>query len=481
MASVTKRPLEENGGSASVVEIAQQQAPKKPRRLRNQSPEQRITAEYRMQIEKCARTTDAIGALALYKKMKAESVVLSAYIFRVIINICVKAEQASELMADVFQVYEDMRADAASSNGIDETIYSALVKLCSKAGDFDRCHALIAELEAKNVLPKLRTFAPLLHAYSEAGDLEKCLWAQSKLVAHDVEITEPEYLSLLKVCTTKGDAMQFYAILEQYTDAVLQPERSAWGVLREWFESEAAQEEGKKWTCSVGSVDDKGVCSVTGDQLQSIELPPALETKLLEKIESLVTTDERRTAQWEAFKTWLSEHGPFDVVIDAANVGYFNQNYDGGGFDYKQIETLLTHYEQQDKRVLIVLHKRRTMDEQVPAEHRAMVAQWAERRIMFNCLPGNNDDWYWLYAAVRLGGRTLAVTNDEMRDHHFQMIHDRAFARWKERHQTHYEVGARLRLHEPTPFSVRPQRIGGNWHFPCTDSSEWLCVALETR
>lgn len=47
------------------------------------------------------------------------------------------------------------------------------------------------------------------------------------------------------------------------------------------------------------------------------------------QIESLVMTDERRTDQWEAFKEWLDEHGPFDVVIDAANVGYFNQNYAG--------------------------------------------------------------------------------------------------------------------------------------------------------
>ncbi|KAF1328878.1 hypothetical protein FI667_g6318, partial [Globisporangium splendens] len=447
------------------------------------SPEQRILAEYRMQIETCARTTDALGALALYKKMKAESVVPSAYIFRVLISICVKAEQSTELMTDIFQVYEDMKADTTFSKGIDETIYSALVKLCSKAGDFERCHTLIAELETKSVLPKLRTFAPLLHAYSEAGDLEKCLWTQSKLVEHSVELTEPEYLSLLKVCTTKGDTTQFYAILDQYVDTVLQPDRSAWDVLKEWFQSEAAQEEGKKWTCTVGTVDDKGVCSVTGDQLQSIELPPALEAELLEKIESLVTTDEKRTTQWGEFKTWLDEHGPFDVVIDAANVGYFNQNYEGGGFNYKQIETLLTHYEQQQKRVLIVLHKRRTTDEQVPAEHRAMVAQWAERCIMFNCLPGNNDDWYWLYAAVRFGGRTLAVTNDEMRDHHFQMIHDRAFSRWKERHQTHYEVNGstRWQVKEPTPFSIRPQRIGEKWHFPCTDSSEWLDAANAER
>lgn len=154
-----------------------------------------------------------------------------------------------------------------------------------------------------------------------------------------------------------------------------------------------------------------------------------------------------------------------------------------GGFSYKQIATLLKHYQDKGKRVLIVLHKRRTSDEQVPVQHRDMVASWASSNIMFNCLPGNNDDWYWLYAAVKLGGRTLAVTNDEMRDHHFQMIHNKAFVRWKERHQAHYLINDfRWKLSEPSVYSARPQRIGDTWHFPSSDASSdaWLCVALET-
>lgn len=52
-----------------------------------------------------------------------------------------------------------------------------------------------------------------------------------------------------------------------------------------------------------------------------------------------------------------------------------------------------------------------------------------------SCAPKNNDDWYWLYAAVYIGGRVLVLTNDEMRDHHFSMLSHRSFQRWKERHQ----------------------------------------------
>ena len=40
---------------------------------------------------------------------------------------------------------------------------------------------------------------------------------------------------------------------------------------------------------------------------------------------------------------------------------------------------------------------------------------------------------YWLYAAVSC--RSLLVTNDEMRDHLFQLLGTSFFPRWKEKHQ----------------------------------------------
>lgn len=61
--------------------------------------------------------------------------------------------------------------------------------------------------------------------------------------------------------------------------------------------------------------------------------------------------------------------------------------------------------------------------------------RWKEAGILQTCAPKNNDDWYWLHAAVYTGGKVLVLTNDEMRDHHFSMLSHRSFQRWKERHQ----------------------------------------------
>lgn len=40
---------------------------------------------------------------------------------------------------------------------------------------------------------------------------------------------------------------------------------------------------------------------------------------------------------------------------------------------------------------------------------------------------------YWLYAAV--SSKCLLVTNDEMRDHLFNLLGNNFFPRWKEKHQ----------------------------------------------
>ena len=74
-------------------------------------------------------------------------------------------------------------------------------------------------------------------------------------------------------------------------------------------------------------------------------------------------------------------------------------------------------------RPLVVLHCRHTMPGVIPRDHLPIVDKWREEKLLLTTPHGCNDDWFWLYAAVKL--RCKVVTNDEMRDHHFQMLHAR--------------------------------------------------------
>jgi hypothetical protein len=64
------------------------------------------------------------------------------------------------------------------------------------------------------------------------------------------------------------------------------------------------------------------------------------------------------------------------------------------------------------------------------------------------------------------------VTNDEMRDHHFQMLAPRFFLRWKERHQVHFDFGEwkdgtrSALLKYPERYSRRIQRVANGLVVP---------------
>jgi proteinaceous RNase P len=95
----------------------------------------------------------------------------------------------------------------------------------------------------------------------------------------------------------------------------------------------------------------------------------------------------------------------------------------------------------------------------------------------------SNCSRYWLYAAVSC--KCLLVTNDEMRDHLFQLLGNSFFPRWKEKHQVRISVTREdgLKLNMPPPYSIVIQESeDGTWHVPMSveddlqTSRQWLCA-----
>jgi len=123
--------------------------------------------------------------------------------------------------------------------------------------------------------------------------------------------------------------------------------------------------------------------------------------------------------------TSTSTAGPsgFNIIVDGANVGYFKQNYAGAPqhVDYHQIDRLLQHLRSVGFTPLLILHCRHTSKYMIPNEEvNEMVKRWRAENCIYATPKGFNDDWFWLYGAV--AHRCKVVTNDEMRDHHFQLL-----------------------------------------------------------
>jgi hypothetical protein len=155
---------------------------------------------------------------------------------------------------------------------------------------------------------------------------------------------------------------------------------------------------------------------------------------------------EERKRHWKAFHEFLErllEKKQLDVVIDGANIGYYEQNFAGAPkhVDYRQIDWVVQHCLRLNKTVLLFLHARHFSPKLMPRNAEPLVRAWRESGILYSTPPGMNDDWFWMHAALHSGPGTHVLTNDEMRDHHFQMLAPRSFVRWKDRHQIHFGFG----------------------------------------
>jgi hypothetical protein len=168
-----------------------------------------------------------------------------------------------------------------------------------------------------------------------------------------------------------------------------------------------------------------------------------------------------------AFKKYLTTRETIDVIIDGANVGYADQNFAGAAkhVDYRQIDWVVQHFVEQKKSVLLILHARHFSSGLMPKSMEHLKKSWLDSGVLYITPPGMNDDWFWLEAA--LDSNALVVTNDEMRDHFFQMLAPRSFLRWKERHLVKFDFGTwegrssgrHVDLHYPPVYSRRIQQV----------------------
>ena len=61
--------------------------------------------------------------------------------------------------------------------------------------------------------------------------------------------------------------------------------------------------------------------------------------------------------------------------------------------------------------------------------------KWEKDCLVYHTPTGMNDDWFWLYACLsesKSGRQPLVITNDMMRDHHFKLLSQHAFLKYKD-------------------------------------------------
>jgi hypothetical protein len=258
-----------------------------------------------------------------------------------------------------------------------ESIYTLMVRLASRAGELALAMQYLREmgLPPVSMKPRLRTFIPIFEACAFRGFV-----AEAEILYHEDLLpacgpsepvcpwnSEEEERLWLNIFSLRISAWRAAAAQECNPDCsglnvILQDTKSicphflsdcgiisvlqdAFGLI-DW------------WTEFGVRIPAHGVCPVTQQTLQAIHPDEADLRSLLILIERLATegVSQRKLDDWATFKEWLEQTTSiWDTIIDGANVGHANQNFEGGNFSHHQIDAVIAQCAMIEKRKPVVV------------------------------------------------------------------------------------------------------------------------------
>ncbi|ESQ55171.1 hypothetical protein EUTSA_v10024761mg [Eutrema salsugineum] len=491
------------------------------RKKTSQKPEKNLL----INLHSCTKSKDLEAALALYDEaITSGDVRLGQQHFQSLLYLCSASISDPDLETLAiyrgFQIYDRMVSSGISPN---ESTVTAVARLAAAKGDGDFAFKLVLDIVAGGVsVPRLRTVAPALLCFCERLEARQAYEVEEYMDALGIVLEEVEISALLKVSIGTEQANKFYKYLHKLRENVGCVSEETSKIIEEWFREKASEVRGKvsdiellraavlkngggwhglgwvgegKWIVKKGNVSPAGKCLSCGEHLACVDANEVETEKFVNSLVALAMERKAKmnscepTADFSEFQEWLEKHGDYEAILDGANIGLYQQNFADGGFSLPQLEAVVNELYKKSgnkKWPLILLHKKRVDALLGNPNHRELVEEWINNNVLYTTPPGSNDDWYWLYATAKL--KCLLVTNDEMRDHIFELLSTSFFQKWKERHQVRYTyVKGCLKLEMPPPFSVVIQESEkGSWHVPITCQNieesvrNWICIRRES-
>ncbi|PIA58948.1 hypothetical protein AQUCO_00400068v1 [Aquilegia coerulea] len=470
----------------------------------NQSKKRKKTlnleGQFMYDLGTCSKSNDLAGALSLYEKAISQNLRLNHNHLNTLLYLCSNSlhDLASKDSAieKGFGIYERMIAN--NINPTEATI-TAVARLAAANGDGDFAFELVKSMGKYKIVPRLRTFDPALFAFCEKLEAEKAYEVEELMVSMGIHLEEPEFAVLLKVSSEVGREDKVYLYLHKVRNCTRCVSLVTGEIIESWFNKGLASEVGVsewdengikdamlkngggwhgqgwlgkgKWVVSKSNINLEGCCCSCGERLVCVDIDRAETEKFAESVASLATKREAKS-DFRVFQEWLDNHSGYEAIVDGANVSLYQQNFADGGFSISQLEAVVKDlYDRSGKWPLVIMHNKRVSSLMDNPSNLKILEDWKNQGTLYTTPNGSNDDWYWLYAAVKL--KCLLVTNDEMRDHIFELFGSNFFLKWKERHRVRFTfLKNNLRLLMPPSYSLVIQvrfsiafRIIFIWHF----------------
>lgn len=484
--------------------------------------EQTLESQFRFNLDICIKHKDLSGAIALYDAAISQNLRFNNGHFNSLLYLCsnfvrdpsspsATLETSNHLAIEYgFRVFRHMLSCNVNPN---ESTIASVARLAAAKGDGDFAFKLVSTMGQYKIEPKRRSYVPALFTFCKNLEAEKAYSVEDHMTTVGICPDEPELAALLKVSLETGREDRVYSYLHKLGSSMGCVSESTGEIIENWFLStvaigvcgskldpswirEAILKNGGgshglgwigngKWLISRTRVGSTGCCYSCNEQLACVDIDRSETEKFAESIASLAKEREA-DSKFSEFQNWLESHAHYEAIVDGANIGLYQQNFEDGTFSLPQLKAVVQelYTRNQKKWPLVVLHNKRYWKLWENPSNRELLEAWVAQDMLYTTPYGSNDDWYWLYAAVKL--KCLLVTNDEMRDHIYELLGSSFFRKWKERHQVHYTfVKDNLQLQMPRSFSLVIQESEkGSWHVPLAagettideSSRTWICI-----
>ncbi|XP_062147630.1 proteinaceous RNase P 1, chloroplastic/mitochondrial-like isoform X4 [Alnus glutinosa] len=316
-----------------------------------------------------------------------------------------------------FEIYKKMCLDNVPMN---EAALTSVARMAMSMGNGDLAFDMVKQMKPLGVNPRLRSYVPALSSFCNSGDIDKAFAVEKHMLSNGVYPEEPDLEALLRVSVGAGKGDKVYYLLHKLRTSVRKVSPTTADLIVKWFNSKAASRVGKtkwdkslikeaianggggwhgqgwlgkgRWSTSYTTVGADGLCKCCGERLAMIDLDPKETENFAESVASIALKREKNSS-FQKFQKWLDYYGPFEAVVDAANIGLFSQKR----FLPSRVSAVVNGIRQKlpsKKWPLIVLHNKRMtgrkMDEPV---NRALIEKWKNADALYATPTGSNDDW----------------------------------------------------------------------------------------
>ncbi|CAH9117479.1 unnamed protein product [Cuscuta epithymum] len=487
---------------------------KMTKKARREAPEN----VFRFKLQRCSKSGDLKEALRLYHEAKLNGVELNVNHYNSLLYLCSvwsskdDAESKEFGIQEGFDIFRIMGLKNILPN---EGTFTNVARLAAAKEDPVLAFDLVKQMKDSCIPPKLRSYGPALFGFCKKGMPDEAYEVDCHMLESGLVPEEEELSALLKVSCESKRVEKVYELMHRLRASVRQVSENTATIVEDWFRSETAAgvgiekwnvEKVKKgvlkggggwhgqgwlgkgeWEVVRTKMGERGVCHSCREKLVSIDIDLIETENFANSLAKLASEREAKNSFYQ-FQEWLRRNGPFDAVVDGANVGLINNR----DFSFLQLKSVVNELHQRSKSKklpLVILHTSRvTGGPAVHPRNKRLLESWRSAGALYATPKGSCDDWYWLYAAVSC--KCLLVSNDEMRDHIFQLLGNGFVPRWKEKHQIRMTASREegLELHMPPPYSIVIQESEeGNWHVPTVTGDDletprqWLCATRKRR